>query len=252
MAWHLAKKFEASSLSVNAVYSRKIADAKTVTNELYHAEPTDLLEFSESESELFVLAVSDDAMNTVARKLILPPDSTIVHTSGSQSLDLLEEIFENRPDITCGVFYPLMTFTKYKEIDFSVVPICVESSDEATLNFLREIAERVSGEVNVITSEQRKILHLAAVFACNFTNHLLAISQEITEANDLKYELLKPLISETLGKALASEHPADVQTGPAIRNDSETLKKHESMLGDDDELRDLYRKLSRSIQTFFA
>ncbi|MFB0907547.1 MAG: putative short-subunit dehydrogenase-like oxidoreductase (DUF2520 family) [Spirosomataceae bacterium] len=252
VAWHLAKNFEANSLFVNAVYSRKIADAKTVTDELYHAEPTNSLDFSESESELFVLAVSDDAMNKVASKLILPPGSTVVHTSGSPSLDLLKAIFEDRPDIGCGVFYPLMTFTKYKEIDFSVVPICVESSDESTLNFLREIAERVSGEVNVITSEQRKILHLAAVFACNFTNHLLAISQEITEANKLDYSLLKPLISETLGKALIAEHPAHVQTGPAIRNDLETLKKHEKMLEDDTDLRNLYRKLSRSIQTFFT
>jgi predicted short-subunit dehydrogenase-like oxidoreductase (DUF2520 family) len=120
------------------------------------------------------------------------------------------------------------------------------------LIFLREIAERISGEVNVITSEQRKVLHLAAVFACNFTNHLLAISQEITEANKLDYSLLKPLISETLGKALAAEHPADVQTGPAVRNDLETLKRHEKMLEDDTDLRNLYRKLSRSIQTFFA
>lgn len=252
MAWHLAKNFEANSLSVHAVYSRKITDAKTVTDELYHADSTDSLDFSESKSELFVLAVSDDALNKVARKLILPQGVTIVHTSGSQSLDSLEGIFENRSDIACGVFYPLMTFTKYKEIDFSVVPICVESSDETTLIFLREIAERISGEVNVITSEQRKVLHLAAVFACNFTNHLLAISQEITEANKLDYSLLKPLISETLGKALAAEHPADVQTGPAVRNDLETLKRHEKMLEDDTDLRNLYRKLSRSIQTFFA
>ncbi|MDP5121919.1 MAG: DUF2520 domain-containing protein [Spirosomaceae bacterium] len=252
LAWHLAKNFEAKGFTVNAVYSRKIADAKTVTAELYHAEATDSLDFSESESELFVLAVSDDALEKVAEKLHLPLDATLVHVSGSQPVSLLEEIFDDRPDVFCGVFYPLMTFTKYKPLDFSSVPILLECADESSLKMLREIARKLTTEVHIVDSEQRKVLHLAAVFACNFTNHLLAVSQEITEANDLKFDLLKPLIYETLEKGLNAAHPADVQTGPAIRKDAKILQKHEEMLEDDPELRELYRMLSTSIQTFFA
>ncbi len=252
LAWHLAKNFEAKGLTVNAVYSRNIMDATSVTDELYHAEATDSLDFSESESELFILAVSDDALGKVAGKLDLPFDATLVHVSGSQPLSLLEDVFDDRPDIVCGVFYPLMTFTKFKPLDFSGVPILLECTDDSTLKVLREIAKRLTKEVHILDSEQRKVLHLAAVFACNFTNHLLAVSQEITDANDLKFDLLKPLIYETLKKGLAAEHPADVQTGPAVRNDTKILQKHEEMLEDDPELRELYRTLSKSIQTFFV
>ncbi len=252
VAWHLAKSFEAVGLTVNAVYSRKIADAENITNELYYAEATNSLDFSVSESDLFVLAVSDNAIRSVTKQLILPPDTTVVHVSGAMPLSILEEIHAENPDVTCGVFYPLMTFTKYKHVDFSVVPICLESANKPTLNMLQTIAKKLTREVNIVSSEQRQILHLGAVFACNFTNHLLAVSQEIVEANELDFDLLKPLISETLAKALAAEHPADVQTGPAIRQDSETLKKHEKMLMDDPELQTLYQKLTDSIQTFFV
>lgn len=252
VAWHLARNFEAKGVPVDAVYSRNIADAKTVTDELYHAEVTDSLDFSESESELFILAVSDDALENVTEKLDLPPDATLVHVSGSQPLSLLEEVFQDRPDVFCGVLYPLMTFTKYKPLDFSGVPILLECADDFTLKMLQKIAQKLTKEVHIVASEQRKVLHLAAVFACNFTNHLLAVSQEITEANELKFDLLKPLIYETLEKGLNAAHPADVQTGPAIRKDAKILQKHEEMLEDDTELRELYRTLSKSIQTFFA
>lgn len=253
VAWHLAKGFEASGLPVNAVYSRQLVDAESITNELYHAEATNSLDFSASSSIIFVLAVSDDAICAVAKKLILPPDATIVHVSGAMPLSVLEEIYaENRNDVTCGVFYPLMTFTKYKHINLSDVPFCIESSHESVEQFLLVMAQRMSRKAQVISSEERLILHLGAVFACNFTNHLLAVSQELVEANDLDFELLKPLISETIEKALTAENPADVQTGPAIRNDTKTMQKHEEMLEDDLELQTLYQKLSHSIQTFFA
>lgn len=252
VAWHLAKGFEAVGLTVSTVYSRKVADAQTVTDELYHAEATNSLDFSENESELFVLAVSDNSIQAVAKRLLLPPDATVVHTSGAMPLTLLEELYGDNPDVTCGVFYPLMTFTKYNYMDLSGVPFCVEATDKGIEKYLLNIAKKISEKAQVVSSEQRLILHLGAVFACNFTNHLLAISQDIIEANGLDFELLKPLITETIEKGLAAEHPADVQTGPAIRHDSETLKKHTEMLEDDKDLKELYQKLSLSIQTFFA
>lgn len=252
VAWHLAKGFEAAGLNVNAVYGRQIADAEIVTNELYHAEPTNSLNFSVSESELFVLAVTDNAIQSVAKKLVLPPDATLVHTSGATPLSVFEELHDDKPDVTYGVFYPLMTFTKYKNLDLSEVPFCVEATEPAIEKYLLAIAKKMGSKAQVVTSEQRLILHLAAVFACNFTNHLLAVSQDIVEANELDFDLLKPIISETIEKGLTAEHPAEVQTGPAIRKDSETLQKHEEMLEEDADLRNIYRKLSRSIQTFFA
>lgn len=252
VAWHLAKAFEAAGCKINEIYGRNVEDAHEIADELYHAAIVGSLDFSESASELFVLAVSDNAIATVTKKLILPEGSTLVHTSGSQPLSVLREVFDGYSGVQCGVFYPLMTFTKHKPVDFKEVPFCIESDDRKTEKFLEKIAQKISNSVTVVSSEQRKVLHLAAVFACNFTNHLLAVSQEIAGASELEFKLLKPLIRETFQKVFDAEHAADVQTGPALRHDTITLSAHRQMLKDDAGLRQVYDVLTKSIQTFFA
>lgn len=252
VAWHLAKALEAAQFKIDAIYSRNLADAEEITNELYYAEATNSLDFSDSDSDLFIIAVSDDAIEYVAESLILPEGVTVVHTSGSQPMRTLQNSFDGyEGNVNCGVFYPLMTFTKYKPVNLKAVPFCIEATDETTEKFLLKIARKLSKSVQVVSNEQRRVLHLSAVFACNFTNHLLAISQEIVEVNELDFSVLKPIIEETFQKALDAKHPADVQTGPAVRFDIETLQAHEKMLAEDPELRQIYRIMSESIQDFF-
>jgi predicted short-subunit dehydrogenase-like oxidoreductase (DUF2520 family) len=247
MAHHLAMVFEANNIEVETIYSRNIKNAQKLAAKLYDTAIKTDLDFSKSESEIFFLCVSDIAIEELSQKLILPDNSILVHTSGTISLEALIGSKKNN-FIQTGVFYPLMTLSKDINVDFSTIPICLESSDKSSQKVLIKLAKKISKEVFLINSIERQTLHLAAVFASNFTNHLWAMSKEIVEEQDLDFDILKPLIKETLRKALEAEHPADVQTGPALRNDQLTLDKHLKLLKEDDDLKKVYKALTHSIQ----
>lgn len=254
VAWQLAQAFEKVGCVVDTVYSRSTESAAAVASYLYGCQTTTELDFSESTSEVFILAVPDDAILSVAQQLVLPENAILVHTSGTLALEDLQKTMDTHHDldVECGVFYPLMTFTKGKKIDITVIPFCIEATTETTENELIILAEQLSTSVQMVSSEERRVLHLAAVFACNFTNHLWAISQEITEANSLDFDLLKPLIEETFKKAMQTNSAiADVQTGPAQRNDRKTIGTHLELLSEDSDLTKIYQLMTRSIQTFF-
>ena len=182
VAWHLAHAFEERGYSVVSVYSRQLEKAEDLAETLYACNPTDSLDFSLSAAELFILAVSDDAIEEVCRKIHLPEGAILAHTSGAKSIQILEEIIDNERfmPIDYGVFYPLMTFTKGKKVSFSTIPICIEASDEDTEDVLVKLGSELSNEVHLISSEQRRVLHVSAVFACNFTNHLFSLAKEST------------------------------------------------------------------------
>ena len=164
-----------------------------------------------------------------------------MHTAGSVSIDVFKGFAQHY-----GILYPLQTFTKNRDLNFDKIPLLIEAGDQNTLDRMREFALRLSGIVLETDSDQRKQIHLAAVFACNFTNHMLAISEYLLQKNGLPYELLKPLINETFSKAvMMSPHAA--QTGPAVRGNTAVLNKHLAMLEDDPDLYELYRIVSRSI-----
>jgi predicted short-subunit dehydrogenase-like oxidoreductase (DUF2520 family) len=146
----------------------------------------------------------------------------------------------------CGVFYPLQTFSKGREIDFCGIPICLEANSEKILAELNELAGRISKAVYEITSEDRKILHLAAVFACNFVNHFYYIGDQLLEKQGLAFDLLKPLISETAAKVMGMD-PCDAQTGPAKRYDETIINKHLKLMDNQPELREIYRFVTNSI-----
>lgn len=242
VASHLAPQLEnKNAVLVTEVYSRTKKNAKKITRLLYEAEAVTSLDFSNSGAEIFVLAVSDDAFSVVISELILPPEAVIVHTSGTKSLSVLER-FERH-----GVFYPLQTFSRGKKVNFQEIPFCLEASDEEMLDILVELADYLTENIFHITSEERVKLHLSAVFACNFTNHLLAISSEILRKNKLDFELLKPLIRETMEKGLR-ENPLEVQTGPAIRYDQLTIERHLDMIQNQPEFYQIYRAMTESIQ----
>ncbi len=181
------------------------------------------------EADLYLIAVPDAAVEAVATKL--PPGCAVAHTAGSVSVETLTG-FDRR-----GVLYPLQTFTKGRPVDFHSVPLLVES----TFPKLFDVAAALSNRVIHADSTQRVQAHLAAVFACNFTNHLYAIAADILTEKNLSFDLLTPLITETAAKAVASGDPRSVQTGPAIRHDTPTLDRHRSMLtGLPRELYDLF------------
>ncbi|SKC73753.1 Rossmann-like and DUF2520 domain-containing protein [Ohtaekwangia koreensis] len=242
VAWHLAPALDNTDFAVREVYSRNPAHASALVDKLYEAEVKATLDFSTSNSHVFIIAVSDDAVESVVQEIILPENAILVHTSGSLPLDVLR--YAATPDI--GVFYPLQTFSKSKKVDFKEVPLFIESENTETEKILISMAKAISKHVHKISSQERKAMHVAAVFASNFTNHMLTVSQEIMKENKLSFDWLKPLIAETVNKSLTIG-PENAQTGPARRGDFETLDKHMEFLQQDESVAELYKVISQHI-----
>ena len=192
-----------------------------------------------AEADLFIIAVSDEAISTVSEQIPYK-NKLVVHTSGGISLEAIAS--NNRK----GVFYPLQTFTKNNAVDFKIIPICIESQNASDYQLLQNVAQAISDSVFAINSEQRKALHVAAVFVNNFTNHLYKIGNDICIENNVPFEILKPLIQETAEK-ITQLSPNKAQTGPAIRNDIETINAHLSFLSDENQ-KNIYNILTQSIQ----
>ena len=182
---------------------------------------------------------------------MLPENALIVHTSGTQPLDNLERwmgIYSDVP-VQTGVFYPLQTFTKGQPfMPFDEIPLCLEAADKATENQLVDLGQQISDVVYLMTSTERQLMHVAAVLAGNFTNHLLTLAHDLTESNGLEFNLLRPLIAETMRKGLATNNPAEVQTGPARRNDLTTIDTHLTLLAGYPQLSEIYQVMTQSIQ----
>lgn len=189
-------------------------------------------------TDLYIIAVSDNAIETVANQLPFQ-NQLIVHTSGAIPLQIFKQTQR-------GIFYPLMTFTKNKPINFKCIPLCIETVDIEDYQLLEKVAKSISDFVYQIDSEQRKALHVAAVFVNNFTNHLYQIGKDICEENKISFEILKPIILETVQKIMML-NPNEAQTGPAIRNDTKTIEAHESFLTNETQLK-IYKILTQAIQ----
>jgi predicted short-subunit dehydrogenase-like oxidoreductase (DUF2520 family) len=240
VAQHLIVAFQNSQnmgteIDLIQVFSRQ---KESISHLLDLNKITDDLESLE-EADLYIIAVSDDAIAAVSSQLPFK-NRLVVHTSGSISLNALDD--DNRK----GVFYPLQTFTKNKDVDFKTIPICLESENATDFQLLEKVAKMISDKVFAINSEQRKALHVAAVFVNNFTNHLYQIGSEICQENQVPFEILKPLIAETAQKIMVLS-PEEAQTGPAKRNDSRTIEAHEAFLSDENHLK-IYKTLTQSIQ----
>jgi len=190
------------------------------------------------DSDLYIISVSDDAIASVSNSLFLK-DKLVAHTSGSVAMEDLSD--SNRK----AVFYPLQTLSKKKEVNFKEVPLCIEAQNEADLKLLNEVAKNISDKVFEVNSEQRKSLHVAAVFVSNFVNHLYKIGSDICDEHNVPFEILKPLILETAKKVQVLA-PNDAQTGPAKRNDTSTINKHLTILSDENQ-KDIYKILTKSI-----
>lgn len=239
VATHMAAAFKNAGHNIVQVYSRDLQNASLLA---YHvrAEAIDSLHQINSETDLFVIAVKDDAIETIAA-VLAQYQKLMVHTSGATDLQALLNHTQN-----AGVFYPLQTFSKTREVDFNTVPLCIEGADEHIAAQLKELAYTITQNVYQINSAERKTLHLAAVFACNFPNYLYYISQQLLANQQLPFDLLRPLILETAQK-VQEYLPASVQTGPAIRNDEKTMSSHLQQLREKPELEALYKLLSQGI-----
>ena len=242
LAWHLAPALDNAGYGVKEVYSRNTRNAELLVEKLYEAEVKTDLDFSSSASSVFVIAVPDDAIGEISQEIALPDEAILVHTAGSQGVSVLG--YAATPNV--GVFYPLQTFTRDSKVEFSSIPIFIESETAATERILMAMAKSVSKSVFKITPEERQALHVAAVFASNFANHMLYLAQQIMKENSLSFEWLKPLISEMITKSL-SIGPENAQTGPAKRGDLETLDRHMDFLKHDEAVAELYKIISQDI-----
>jgi predicted short-subunit dehydrogenase-like oxidoreductase (DUF2520 family) len=239
VATHLAAAFKNAGNCVIQVCSRDMQHAALLA---YHvgAEAIDNLDQINPEIDLFIISVNDDVITSIAQDLAKYGKLT-VHTSGATDLEALSAIIPK-----AGVFYPLQTLSKNKEVDFFTVPLCIEGADEAITLQLEQLAQTISNQVYRIDSGQRKILHLAAVFACNFPNYLYAVAQQLLAKHGMSFDMLRPLILETAQKV--QDHlPTEVQTGPAVRNDENTVAAHLQMLNDEPQLKTIYTLLSQTI-----
>jgi len=235
VAQHLIKAFAKSNkINVVQVFSRNkesvssLLDSSKITNT--YAEITN--------ADLYIIAVSDNVIHEVSKNLPFQ-NKLVVHTSGSMAMADLDD--KNRK----GVFYPLQTFSKSKEVDFREIPFCLETENQEDYQLLETVAQSISEKVFHINSEQRKALHVSAVFVNNFVNHLYQIGNDICNENNIPFEILLPLIQETTNK-ISTLSPKEAQTGPAKRGDTQTINLHLAFLSDDTQ-KEIYKILTKSI-----
>jgi predicted short-subunit dehydrogenase-like oxidoreductase (DUF2520 family) len=240
VATNLGYAFRDAGLNILQVYSRNPAAAEALATALNAAFTHRLTEVMEG-ADLYILAVADDAIAEVVSGL-RASGKFMVHTSGSVPMEVFHHFTGNY-----GVIYPVQTFSKDRKLDFRTIPVCLEASSSRHLEILNRLVSLISGDVRTVPSEQRRLLHLAAVFACNFPNFMYATAGKIVHIARLDFDILKPLILETALKVQKIE-PDKAQTGPALRGDRKVMKAHLQVLRDDPEIKDLYRRISRAIE----
>lgn len=236
----LGRKLRAAGHRIVQVFGRDTHAASQLAYEL-GTESTNYWNIVFRDADLYILAVSDIAVEEVLRELQLP-DRTIVHTAASVSKNILKDASSH-----FGVFYPLQSLKK-EAGHLPEIPIVIDASDESTLHTLELLAHSISEHVVEAGDEERMKLHLAAVFVNNFVNHLYALAEKYCKKEGLDFSLLLPLIAETASR-LNDIPPSQSQTGPAIRNDRVTIEKHLELLKDYPELKRVYTLLTESIYT---
>lgn len=238
VATHLGLALVEHGVAIAQVYSRTIENAQELARAV-GSSATNALGTLEPDADLYVLSIADDALQQVADTL---PQlkGIVVHTSGSKPIDALVRFRQ------FGVLYPLQTFSKAKKATFKSVPICIESPQQQTLELLSELAGRLSNDVRVLSSDQRAMAHLAAVFANNFTNYMQVIAQEILVKHHLDPSLLQPLLHETFDKLMYMS-PWAAQTGPAKRADTKLIQSHLELLNDFPGYKEIYQQVSSCI-----
>ncbi|MCD4791185.1 MAG: DUF2520 domain-containing protein [Bacteroidales bacterium] len=239
LATHLAIALKHAGKEIMQIYSRSIDSAKILANLVQTDYCTDLSKITDK-ADLYIIAVKDDVLTEIVRALVIK-NKLIVHTSGSVTMNVLGQCSTN-----FGVFYPLLTFSKDHDLNFSKIPLCIEANTNYNLELLKHLALSLTDKVFFINSEQRKILHLAAVFASNFPNFMYSIAETLVKDNNMDFDLLKPLIMETAEK-VQTVKPLQAQTGPATRGDHKIMEMHLDLLEKYPEYKNLYLIISNEI-----
>ena len=241
IAWHLGKRLKSKGLPIAQIISRTAEHVEPLAENLgtkWSDSPSMIVPYA----DWIIIAVRDDAIHAVAAAFApYAPNALVTHTSGGTAGAVLAQYFKRY-----GVFYPLQSFSMEHTPIWSKIPFCVDAKWEEDLLFLKKIAKTIGNLVYQVNDEQRANLHVAAVFANNFANRCFAIAEKILEEKDLPFELLHPLMEETLAKAL-QDSPARMQTGPAMRGDEDTLRRHLLLLADHPAWMEIYRELSENI-----
>ncbi|MBE6333542.1 MAG: DUF2520 domain-containing protein [Bacteroidales bacterium] len=243
VAHHLVPALLHAGHDVCQIYSRSEGSAQSLSKKSglpYTTKIDDIFR----DADIYIITISDDVIANMAKVLKCNNDPLVIHTAGSIPMNVLHTASKHY-----GVMYPLQTFTKSRELDFSSIPLFVEGSSNEDLKRVKTLAESLSNTVTILSSEKRKAMHLAAVWACNFANHMYAIGGKILAENGLDFSLLRPLIAETADKAMEL-HPIDAQTGPAKRKDRGVLSMHRELMKGKHSRMALYNSISDSIAEY--
>jgi predicted short-subunit dehydrogenase-like oxidoreductase (DUF2520 family) len=240
VASHLSKALIKAGFPVTQVWSRHHENAVNLALEIGANSIPEINDISET-IEVVIIAVSDDAIEDVASQIPRKVNRLLIHTSGSTDLKILQKFSDH-----IGVLYPLQTFSKTADIEFSQTPLFIEANSVFAKEKLTFLAQKLSVKVHQVNSKTRSLLHISAVFACNFTNHFYTIAQQILEKENLSFDLIRPLIQETADKAMLNL-PSQVQTGPAKRNDHLIIDKHIELLQSQAQWQKIYQLVSQDI-----
>jgi len=242
VATHLALALFKAGIGIKSVFSPNKLNADEFAEKFKCQVVSDITETAKS-IDMLILAIPDSRVAEVCNSI--PDNGTlVVHTSGINAMEALKS--KSR----YGVFYPLQTFSKERELDMKTVPFCLEANNNNDLQRMYELAKKISSNVHFVNSKKRKLLHLTAVMVSNFSNHLYHLSYDILESGGVSFDFLKPLIQETASK-VEEIHPHKAQTGPARRNDITTLEEHMKMLSQFPEYQQVYKLLSEQIRKKF-
>ncbi|AMC09965.1 hypothetical protein Lupro_01250 [Lutibacter profundi] len=234
VAFHLTTNLlKNTEVKLLQVYNRNIEKIQYLKNQ---TSITDKLTELKN-ADIYIIAISDDAISNFSSKLKLK-NKLVVHTSGGTAMNELQS------NSNKGVFYLVQSFSKERKVDFSKIPICIEAETDTDFKLLKKLAKSISNNIYPVNSNQRKSLHIAAVFVNNFVNHLYYIGHQICEEDKISFEILKPLILETANK-ITYLKPINAQTGPAMRNDMKTIEKHKTKLTSNQQ--EIYTLLTKSI-----
>lgn len=240
LSTHLGKNLYKKGYKISQVFSKSKDSANTLSKVL-KAEPITDFSRIKKDSDFYFICLKDDLISKSIKK-IPTLSGIVIHTSGSVNLNVLSSKFEN-----CGVLYPIQTFNKHiKKLSFSNIPLCIEANNEFSYSSIKELANHLSENVRDINSKQRQTIHLAAVFSCNFVNYLFEIADNLLKKEKIDISLLYPLIEQTIAK-IKTNAPAEVQTGPAVRNDIKTIEEHLKLLENEKKYQEIYRLLTENI-----
>lgn len=239
----LCKEFYKSGYIVDLIVSESEKSSSSLAEKCNASWSVELV-YPDS-TDIIIVSVPDQRIKSVLNTLKCRPDTIVVHTGGSTGLDIFPEHMKRT-----GIFYPLQTFTRERDVIFKNLPFLLESADNKVLQTLKNLAESLGGEVHYVDSEHRRMIHLAAVFICNFTNFMLTQGEEVAIKAGYSLDLFKPLLAETIAKAM-EVGPKNSQTGPASRNDINTIEKHLDLLSFSPELKKLYNEVTNSIISYY-